>query len=241
MATLHFLMQGKGGAGKSLIASLLYQYLQKHGVTVFGCDTDPINQSFSCYKVFNIKVLHIMKGDDVDARRFDELVDYSCSLPADAHLVVDIGASCFVHICSYIKECDAFGVLREKGHELTLHTVITGGQSMVETMSNLKTLASHFYEIPIVVWLNSYFGEITMNGQNFQDFKVYEELKPVLRAVIEIPPLKPGTFGRDFEELLARHDSFDTAINSSLPLMTRNRLVTIWRNLERAIDRAQLV
>lgn len=240
MATVHFIMQGKGGVGKSLIASLLFQYLQKHGVAVFGCDTDPINTSFACYKIFNVKVLNIMKGDDIDARVFDELIEYICSLPEEAQVVVDVGASCFVSICSYIKESNAFEVLRAQEHQLFIHTVVTGGQSMAETMANLQALVSHF-DIPVVVWLNSYFGEIALNGQKFQDFKLYEEVESALKAVIEIPALKPGTFGRDFEELLARHESFDAAIKSSLPLMTRQRLVSIWRNLDRAIDAARLI
>lgn len=241
MAIAHFIMQGKGGVGKSLIASLLFQYLQEHGAAVSGCDTDPINTSFACYKIFNVKVLNIMKGDDIDARVFDELIEYICSRPEEAHVVVDVGASCFVSICSYIKESDAFEVLRAQGHQPLIHTVVTGGQSMAETMANLQALAGHFFGIPIVVWLNSYFGEITLNGQKFHDFKLYEELESALRAVIEIPALKPGTFGRDFEELLARHESFDAAINSSLPLMTRSRLAFIWRNLDRAIDAARLI
>jgi hypothetical protein len=242
MATVHFIMQGKGGVGKSLIASLLFQYLNKHGAAVFGCDTDPVNSSFACYKAFNVKVLNIMRGDDIDARVFDELIEYICDLPPEAHIVVDVGASCFVSICSYIKESDAFGVLRAQGHQLTIHTVVTGGQSMAETMANLEALASHFFDIPLVVWLNSYFGEIALKGQKFHDFKLYEELESSLRAVIEIPPLRPGTFGRDFEELLARHEAFDTAIkSSSLPLMTRQRLAAIWCKLDSTIDAAQLI
>ena len=46
MATAHFLMQGKGGVGKSLVASLLFQYLQRKNLIVHGCDTDPINSTF---------------------------------------------------------------------------------------------------------------------------------------------------------------------------------------------------
>jgi cellulose biosynthesis protein BcsQ len=45
MTTAHFIMQGKGGVGKSLTASILMQYLLKQGLEVSGCDTDPVNSS----------------------------------------------------------------------------------------------------------------------------------------------------------------------------------------------------
>jgi len=43
MATIHFILQGKGGVGKSLIAALLAQYLHGRGLEVYCFDTDPIN------------------------------------------------------------------------------------------------------------------------------------------------------------------------------------------------------
>ncbi|MGX9935346.1 nucleotide-binding protein [Advenella kashmirensis] len=46
MKTVHFVMQGKGGAGKTFTASILAQYLaQKTGKPIHCFDTDPINKS----------------------------------------------------------------------------------------------------------------------------------------------------------------------------------------------------
>ena len=45
MAIAHLLMQGKGGVGKSFVASILYQYLKRRGLEVYGCDTDPVNNT----------------------------------------------------------------------------------------------------------------------------------------------------------------------------------------------------
>ena len=40
-STIHLSLQGKGGVGKSLIASILAQYLLKRGKPVRCVDTDP--------------------------------------------------------------------------------------------------------------------------------------------------------------------------------------------------------
>ena len=75
MSTIHFVLQGKGGVGKSLVASLLFQYLNRQGLPVSGVDTDPVNSTFSGYKELNIQPLNIMDGDDIDQRRFDSLME----------------------------------------------------------------------------------------------------------------------------------------------------------------------
>lgn len=46
MATVHFIQQGKGGVGKSMIASILYQVLRLLGKKVAAFDTDPVNATW---------------------------------------------------------------------------------------------------------------------------------------------------------------------------------------------------
>jgi hypothetical protein len=236
------LLQGKGGVGKSLVASLLFQYLKENGLPVKGCDTDPVNSTFSGYKEFDVLSLDIMNGDDIDQRRFDQLVEELCELSAEAHIVVDNGASCFVALCVYLKESGAFAFLKESGHEVLIHTVVTGGQALQDTLKGLRSLTLGFPEIPIVVWLNPYYGEIVLDGSDFYGFKVYAEASATFQAVIELPTLRPNTFGRDLEEHLARRSSFEAAVKSPrLPLMARQRLAMTWRDIKLAIDRAGLI
>ena len=52
MATVHFIQQGKGGVGKSVIASFLYQVLHHQGKEVAAFDTDPVNATLKGYKEF---------------------------------------------------------------------------------------------------------------------------------------------------------------------------------------------
>lgn len=241
MSTIHFVLQGKGGVGKSLIASLLFQYLHCQEVPVSGADTDPVNSTFSGYKELNIQPLNIMDGDDIDQRRFDSLMEIIFQQPENGHLVIDNGAATFVPLCSYLKENNALDLLNDEGHTIRLHTVITGGQAIEDTATGLKTLALSFPTTPIVVWLNRYFGDIVLHGKMFEDFKVYQEHCSQFHSIIEIPHRKYTTFGKDLEELFSRHCTFETAINSTLPLMTRQRLKTFWADVQAVMDKAQLI
>ena len=240
MAVCHFIMQGKGGVGKSLVASLLFQYLQKRGFKVLGCDTDPVNTSFAAYKGFEVRILDIMEGDDIAPGRFDELIEYIFSVPEEAQMVVDIGASCFVALCSYLKKNAALDYLQRNGHEVTIHTVIIGGQSLVETLSNLRSLARHFYDVPLVVWLNPFFGEITLDGVSFENFKVYREVASSVKAIIEMPK-GSSLFQRTFAEMLTRHETFEESIkNPETSVMDRHRLKMIWSDYQNLLTQAQV-
>lgn len=241
MGTIHFVLQGKGGVGKSLVASLLFQYLHQQGVPVSGVDTDPINSTFSGYKELVIQSLNIMEGDDIDQRRFDTLMEIILQQPEDGHVVIDNGAATFLPLCSYLKDNNALDLLCDEGHEILLHTVITGGQAVVDTATGLKTLATAFPTAPLVVWLNRYFGDIAMNGKVFEEFKVYQDNCDKFRSIIEIPHRKQSTFGKDLEDLLARRGTLESAINSNLPVMTRQRLKMFWSEVQKEIDKAHLV
>ena len=102
MATTHFILQGKGGVGKSMIAGLLYQALLKAGKDVCAFDTDPVNATLSGYAEFNVARIEIMRNGDIDPRQFDQLFEGLMSAPASSHVLVDNGASSFVALGAYL-------------------------------------------------------------------------------------------------------------------------------------------
>ena len=172
MGTVHFLLQGKGGVGKSLVASILCQYLRQYGLPVSAVDTDPVNSTLTGYKELEVKRLNIMEGDDVDQRRFDKLIEIIFQQPENGHIVIDNGASSFVPLCSYLKENDALTLIRDEGHQVLLHTIFTGGQAIGDTAAGIDVLAASFPETPLVIWLNRYFGDISTDGKKFEEFKI---------------------------------------------------------------------
>ena len=240
MRTVHLILQGKGGVGKSLVASLLCQYLIEQGREILAFDTDPVNQTLTGYKDLPVQKLKLMKGDDIDRRRFDQLIE--AVLSASDDVVVDNGAATFVPLSSYLKENQTVDFLEEAGMRVLMHTVFTGGQVMKETADGLVSLARHFPTVPLVVWLNRYFGEIATAGKQFEEFKVYRENQDQIAGLIYIPMKSPQTFGRDLEELFSRHQTFaQAAVDASLPVMTRQRLKIFWSEVCQAIDKTGII
>ena len=73
--SVHFTLQGKGGVGKSLVASIFAQYLSNRHSDLKCYDTDPVNQTFHGYSGLNVSHLVLMKGSKIDEHQFDALMD----------------------------------------------------------------------------------------------------------------------------------------------------------------------
>lgn len=217
-------MQGKGGVGKSFISSILAQHKKNSGNTPSCLDTDPINATFYGFKDLNVQRLEIMDGDEINSRHFDSLIDLIANTSQD--YIIDNGASSFVPLSHYLISNKVPALLKGLGHQLIIHTVITGGQALLDTMNGFSQLINQFSEETLfVVWLNPYWGPIEHEGRGFEQMKVYKENKDRVSAIITIPALKEETYGRDLTDMLQERITFDEAINSpSRSIMVRQRL-----------------
>ena len=52
--TAHFVMQSKGGAGKSVVSVMLAQYLKAFNKDLILIDTDPSNKTLGEYKQLDV-------------------------------------------------------------------------------------------------------------------------------------------------------------------------------------------
>ncbi|WP_027177419.1 nucleotide-binding protein [Maridesulfovibrio hydrothermalis] len=234
MATINMILQGKGGVGKSLTASFLTQHFLESGKEVCCVDTDPVNATFAGYKNFNVTALDIMNDNDVDPRKFDTLVELMMALPDDSEMVIDNGAATFIPLASYLADNNVLELLADSGHQVNLHSVVTGGQALPDTLNGLRSLINTF-DVPIYVWLNSFFGQITRKGKSFEEFKVYQNNTNRLAALVHLPHKKKETFGRDLENLFTARMSFQEAASSTLPIMTRQRLKMFWAEMKQEL------
>ena len=224
MAKIHMVLQGKGGVGKSLIAAILAQYNVSKGKQPLCIDTDPVNATFHGFKALNVKRLQIMDGDEINPRHFDSLVELIA--PSTFDVIIDNGASSFVPLSHYLISNQVPALLQEMGHELVVHTVITGSQALTDTVNGFAQLATQFpAESSFIVWLNPYWGAIEYEGKSFEQMKAYINNKSRVTAIIKMPTLKEETYGRDLADMLQEHLTFDEALaNSALTIMTRQRL-----------------
>lgn len=227
---IHMSLQGKGGVGKSLIASILAQYLQNENRLIECIDTDPVNRTFSQYKTVNATRLDLLRNGNIDPRGFDLLMERL--LTEDATFVIDNGASTFLPLWSYVIENRVMNLLKVAGKKLYVHTVVTGGQALLDTINGFRSLAQSTEERNIVVWVNEYFGRVERDGKTFADMAAYVENADKVFGSVHITQRNHDTFGRDIEEVIAKKLTFDEAIKEGeFSLMTKQRLKVVQRDL----------
>jgi len=66
----------------------------------------------------------------------------------------------FIPLSHYMVESQVPAVLREANRRLIIHTVITGGQALADTVMGFKSLAEGCETRSIIVWINEYFGPV---------------------------------------------------------------------------------
>ena len=180
MAYIHFILQGKGGVGKSLVASALIQNLIQQGIAVQGIDTDPVNATLGGYKEFSAKVFNIMDGDNINPRKFDEVLEIILNAGPDEHIVIDNGASSFIPLMSYLKENDAVSLIQENGHTVYLHTVVTGAEAVMRQAED----AQGEYGIPVDPDVAEYMGAFREDAINLDDMLEDSSLTVNLRREV---------------------------------------------------------
>ncbi len=241
MAKIHLTLQGKGGVGKSFISATTAQYKHHKGQTPLCIDTDPINSTFHGFKALNVDHIQVMSGDEINPRLFDALIEKIVSTTND--VVIDNGASSFVPLSHYLISNQVPALLKELGHEMVIHTVITGGQALFDTINGFAQLIDQFAnEAQFVVWLNPYWGAIEHEGKAFEQLKAYRDNKDRISALIQIPDLKKETYGRDLTEMLQQKLTFNEVLGTpEKSIMTRQRLKIVRDQLFGQLDSARVI
>ena len=230
--SIHLTLQGKGGVGKSLVAAILAQYLREDGRDVHCIDTDPVNSTFAQYAALGADRLMLRdEHNHIEQRAFDRLMD-SFLTEENTTFVVDNGASTFLPLWHYILENNALDYLRDHGRKVYVHTVITGGQALLDTLNGFHELAQTSQERNIVVWVNEYFGRVEAEGKKFSEMAAYRENSEKVCGAVVFQKRNQDTFGRDLEEMIAAKLTFQEAIcTTKLPLMAKQRLKIVQRDL----------
>ena len=207
MKQAHFIVQGKGGVGKSLIASMLAQYLTDFSGSVISCfDTDPVNPTFIRYQALNVETINILnEQNDINKREFDTLVERLLS-DDDGVAVVDNGAATFIPLMSYFMENDLVSLLAESGVEIIFHVPLYGGDALNDTLQGLNSTLEQLSNIKMVVWLNHNQNKITFeNNRLFSDLLIYRQNADRILGIIELAQRNAETFGVDIKEMTQRH------------------------------------
>ena len=208
--SVHLVLQGKGGVGKSFVSAILAQYFRTKSAPVHCLDTDPVNATFAQYRLLEAEHLKVLRRGTINEKQFDLFVERVCQ--GDGVFIVDTGATTFVPLWNYILENEILDFFSSHGRRVFVHSVVTGGQAMTDTLSGLERLAQTTSEKNVVVWLNEYFGEVIKDGKTSEEFKVAEEYSPKLVGTVVIRDRNPHTYGDDVRQMLEQRLTFDEAI-----------------------------
>lgn len=224
MSNIHFVLNGKGGIGKSFISSLLAQYLLSKKQSVVAIDTDPNNTTLYNIKALKAKFLQLIDDNGkLDVRVFDKIIEHIFEKKSDNY-VIDSGATTFIPLIDYLKENEIVEYLKINKANVYMHVPIVGGQAQSETISGLVQLVNIF-ECDFIVWINEYHGPISNNGLEFEDGEQYKSIKERIKAIIYLSALSKDTFGKDLLELTSKNLTFDEAMgDKDFSLMSKQRL-----------------
>ena len=132
---INFILQGKGGIGKSFLASVVSQSLLASNHRIMCIDTDPVNASFASFKSLNVHQIKILDNNkEIDSSAFDKFMELICSAEDIDDVIIDNGAASFIALTNYLLLNGIFDMLQEMGHTVTVHTILVGGQAFSDTL-----------------------------------------------------------------------------------------------------------
>lgn len=240
MSNIHFILQGKGGVGKTMVSSILMQFLSDIDESLLGIDTDSVNHTLAQYKAYNVKDYDIYRPESsyLDESVIEQMAEYIYESPHN-NIIIDNGASSFVPLLQYLTSNNIIPLLQEAGHEVYIHTVITGGQGLEDTVGGLVSILGSFTDVSVITWLNYKFGDIEKNGKPFKEWPAYKNNKERISGIIPVDFQQGQLFQEDLEFMLSGKLTFDEAMAQS-KLFSRNRLKQMKKQIFDLIEATDL-
>lgn len=236
-------MQGKGGVGKSLIAVLIAQYLQRNGTKVICADTDPVNATFTQYASLDVAHVEIVEGGSVVQRKFDPLMELVIST-MDADFVIDNGAATFLPLTRYLAENDIYQIMSEAGKQVFIHTVLTGGQAKSDTYNGFAELIGKVNSFAkVVVWENEFWGKVEYDGQPITVSKLFKDADKAgkIAGIVKIVDRSQSdTFVGDIKQMTANHMTLtDVMASCDFNFLAKNRLQKVITEVFTELDKVK--
>lgn len=231
MKKAHFILQKRGGLGKTVTACWLAQYVLSTGESLEIIDTDPSNATLSSFKALKGQHVQLMEGTVLNEARFDLMMNRL--LGEDSNFLIDCGASSFIPLNNYMIENKAVDMILDSGKEVYVHIVIAGESHLMDTLSGFAEMAEQMPEqVKIIIWLNHHFGKIEADGKPFEEMNIYLENQDRVHGIVVVPKRNPSTFGPDIERMLKAHLTFDEVKQSPVFfVMSKSRIFQVQKDI----------
>lgn len=230
--TIHFILQGKGGIGKSFVAVMLAQFFKSKGANLKAFDTDQENTTFAHYKALGAQHIPVMnESRTIDAKRFDSLMEKL--LTDEGTFVIDNGANTFSPLLAYMVENDVVSFLTDNGKKVYLHTVVGGGDTLTDTANGFNSIAQGIENAPLVLWLNEHFGPMkTVDGKEFTETKVFKANQERLHGAVLLQARNHQTYGDDVKKMNTKRLTVEEVMQSpDFAMMEKQRIRNIAKDV----------
>jgi hypothetical protein len=230
--TIHFVLQAKGGIGKSFVSTLLAQYLLNETGAVRCFDTDQENTTFTHYEALNVRHVTVANSSRlIEPKKFDGLME--TLLTEEGNFVIDTGANTFSNLLAYMVENEVFPMLADAGKTTYVHTIVGGGDTLADTANGFHAIAQKVNGTSVVLWFNEHFGEIkTAEGKPFMETQAYKQSAGKLTGVVTLYRRNAATYGEDIRKLnTKRHTVAQALASSDYSLMEKQRIKTFSRDV----------
>lgn len=169
----HFILQGKGGIGKTFVAIILSSYLKEQKGQVLCIDADDVSRTLGMYEYLSPIKMDISNGLKVNEEAIEALFDMINN--AESDIVIDVGASGFIPITQYML---VFNNHIEKycNKRIVCHSVIVGNNR--DFKSTAEMVSSILNNIPydMIIWANDYFGKASfLEYGGCSNMPIYQE------------------------------------------------------------------
>lgn len=236
---VHFILQPKGGVGKSYVASIMAQYLIDKGIDVEGFDLDPSNPTFSEYASLPVSRFNLLEdktglGQDevrqIDNNKFNAFTEAIQNAEDGTELIVDCGSSAFIPVINFLKRFRIEEWFTSLNRPVIVHSIIKGGGEMVETLEATDTLLKQFPESPFVVWLNEYQFPVSIQGKHFTETPIYKAHSRRIIDVISLPKYTSGFLDGDLDKMIESRMTLKEATEKGIFNILSQRALFLYKN-----------
>uniref|UniRef100_UPI0030C70CF3 nucleotide-binding protein n=1 Tax=Escherichia coli TaxID=562 RepID=UPI0030C70CF3 len=226
--SINFILQGKGGVGKSFATAILAQYFidENHMDNIVVGDTDPVNTTTVKVKRLNADLIQITENSKVIQSKFDPMFE-SMLTNSQNTFVIDNGASTFLPLIQYFNDNCVMDMFEDVEQDVYIHTVIVGGQALADTLQGFEELKELVKgsKVKLIVWINEFQGIPALENIPLIETKFIEKNKDVIAGVVVIQDRKSDAFASDIKELTEKSLTLIEALESDhFGLMAKSRL-----------------
>lgn len=236
--TAHFILQGKGGVGKSLVSSMLAQYIIERGGSPACADTDAVNQTFHQIKSLGVVFVEISENGRIMQSLFDPL--FEKILGIDNPIVVDNGASTFLPMLQYLHDSEMFNLLYQSGKQVFIHTVVTGGAAKDDTAAGAISLLNlvEGTNAKIVIWQNEFWGIPLFNGNSIENTPFVKKNHSKIAGIVKIIDRNSDAFTADLRAMYEKHLTYaDVKLSTDFHLISKSRIFRVFNDVYSELDK----